>query len=46
MGSIDPPEMEGGGDSSGRLRVERKCWNKFKLISDDATGGAEAGPGY
>ena len=32
--------MADGGDSSVSLRDERKWWNKFKLISGDAAGGA------
>ena len=43
MGYVDPLEMAGEGGSSGRLRAERKCWNKFKLISGYASGGAESG---
>ena len=45
MGSVETLAMTGGGDSPRRLRVERKCWNKFRLISGDAAGGAEDGPG-
>ena len=45
MGYAEPLVVAGEGNSPSSLRVERKCWNKFKLISDDATGGAESGPG-
>ena len=45
MGSVEPLAMAVEGDSPGSLRFERKYWNKFKLISGDAAGGAEAGPG-
>ena len=44
MGSVEPLVMageagEGGGPGS--LRVDRKCWNKVKLIYGGAAGGAE-----
>ena len=39
MGSVDPLTMVVEGDSPGSLRFERKCWNKFKLISGDTAGG-------
>ena len=45
MDSVEPLEMAGEGDRPGSLRVERKRWNKFKLISNDAAGGTEAAPG-
>ena len=45
MDSAEPLEMVGEGGSPGSLIVDRKFWNKFNLISDDAAGGAEAGPG-
>ena len=45
MGSVEPLEMAGERDIPGSLIVETKCWNKFKLISGDAAGGAESGPG-
>ena len=45
MGSVEPLVMVVEGDSPGSLIVDRKCWNKFKLISYDAAGGAEAGTG-
>ena len=45
MGYVEPLAMAGEGDIPGSLRVDRKFWNNFKLISDDAAGGAEAGPG-
>ena len=45
MGSVGLLVMAGGGDITGNLRADRKCWNEFKLISGDSAGGAEAGPG-
>ena len=45
ISSVKPLAMAIEGGIPGSLRVERKCWNKFKLISDDAAGGAEAVPG-
>ena len=45
MGSVEPLVMAGEGGGPGRLRVDRKCWNKFKLISGNAVGGYESGPG-
>ena len=46
MSFVGPLAMEGGGVSPGSLRYDRNCWNTFKLISGDATGGAESGPVY
>ena len=43
MGYVEPLAMVGRGDIPGSLRAERKCWNKFKLISGYASGGAESG---
>ena len=45
MGYVEPLVMAGEGGIPGSLIVQRKCRNKFKLISVDAAGGAEAGPG-
>ena len=45
MVSVETLAMAGEGDIPSSLRVERKCWNKFKLISGDAAGGDEAGLG-
>ena len=45
MGSVGTLVMAGGGDSPRSLRADRKCWNKFKLISGNAVGGYESGPG-
>ena len=44
VGSVEPLDIGVEGYSPGSLRVDRKCWNKFKLISDYAAGGAEAVP--
>ena len=45
VGSVEPLVMAGEGGSPGSLIVDRKCWNKFDLISDDAAGGAKSEPG-
>ena len=45
MGYAEPLDVAGEGGSPGSLRVKIKCWNKFKLIYDDTSGGSEAGPG-
>ena len=44
MVSVGTLVMVSQGDSPGSLIDEINCWNKFKLLSRDATGGAEAGP--
>ena len=45
MGSVELLVMAGEGGSPRRFLVERDCWNKFMLISCDAAGGSESGPG-
>ena len=45
LGSIGPLVVAGRGDIPGSLIAKRKCWNRFKLMSDKASGEAEAGPG-
>ena len=45
MGYVEPLVMVGLVDSPRILIDDRKCWNKFKLISVDAAGGAEVGSG-
>ena len=45
MGYVGTLVIVGEGDSPVSLRTEINCWNKFKLISGDATGGAESGSG-
>ena len=45
MGYVGTLVIAGEGDSPVSLRTEINCWNKFKLISGDATGGAESGSG-
>ena len=45
MGFIGPLIMLGGGGIPGSFMSEINCCNRFKLISGDSSGGAEAGPG-
>ena len=42
MGSVGTLVVAGGGAIPGILRDEIKCWNKFKLISDNDAGGSES----
>ena len=45
MVSVAPLVMTGGGVSPGSLSTKIKCWNRFKLMSDETEGRSEAGPG-
>ena len=45
MGSVETLVMAGVWDIPVSLRDEIKCWNEFKLISDDDAVGSEAGTG-